>query len=155
MTAGLRHPKAFGWQEQAMARANKVLADSQDQLYYSRSINRWMFLAIEISRSLASIALILLITVYQLPVPLLAIGLMLVLPMKAEDSTSIMIDDCAILQHSLQTLSALLRFSKEAPLESKGSSTGCILQKQWPFQGRVMFNSVTAKHKYVYASIMF
>lgn len=147
LTTGLRHFKAFGWQSQALEKGGKLLAKSQDEFYYRRSIDRWMYFAVEGSRSLAGIAVVILIAVCRAPIPALALGLMLVLPMKAEDSTMILVEDCAVLRNSFQTLGTLLEFLDETPPESNAASKEYVLDSNWPHKGRITFKNVTAKYK--------
>lgn len=152
-SSGLRHIRAFKWQDQMLKDSWKLMNASQKPFYTMYSLQRWLTFIMEVM--FGSISIVFVAIAVHLPKSITEAGLGLgfLQVMMFGRSINRLIDGWTRMEISLGSVLRLYLFQKHTPVEPRESFQQ--LPKNWPARGNIRFEGVTAWYKYVFLHILF
>lgn len=143
---GLRHIRAFGWEDELLAESLYLLDRSQKPFYMMYSIQKWLGFVLDTFAGILCVFLVVIAVHLPDSTSQAAIGLGFVQSMQVSQTMSRMVEAWTNLETSLGSLLRIYLFNDKTPVEPHG--TGAQLPPEWPTEGKVEFKDVTARYKY-------
>lgn len=147
LSTGLRHIRAFGWEEKLLAESFKLIDISQKPFYTLYTIQRWLGFALDCMSGVLAIVLAAIAVHMPQSTSQAALGLAFVQIIGIATILEALIDAWTKLETSLGSLLRVHLFSVETPVESR--DTTAKLPDVWPQQGKIEFEEVTARYRYI------
>jgi ABC-type multidrug transport system fused ATPase/permease subunit len=148
---GLATVRAFRWQE-ALERRNRELLDrSQRPFYLLFAVQRWLTLVLDLV--VAAVAVLLIVLVVKLRGTISAgyVGIALVNVITFSQSVKLLVTFWTMLETHIGAVARIKIFTAQAVPENLPTETR-EPPADWPSQGTVEFNSVSAEYRYVLIS---
>lgn len=147
-STGIQHIRSFGWQVPFRKRLCDLLNLSQKPFYFLYCCQRWLHVVLDFIAAAA--ALILVSVSFTMPRATSggAVGLALLNLIGFNSTTSFLISSWANLETGLGAVSRIKTSCTETPQELDTLS-GPDVAEDWPTDGRLDFNCLSAEYQYV------
>ncbi|KAJ6785127.1 hypothetical protein PWT90_07569 [Aphanocladium album] len=144
ISSGLRHIRAFKWEEAILAESFKLIDSSQKPFYMLYTIQRWLSFVLDCMSTLLAIILAAIAIHIPNSTSQAAIGLGFMQVITVATTSEQTIDAWTRLETSLGSLLRVHLFNIETPLEPQ--ETLAKLPDVWPQAGKIEFEEVTARY---------
>lgn len=145
---GIRHIRTFGWHPQFLNKLYIVLDRAQKPYYFLYCCQRWLILVLDFTSAAAALCLVSISLTLPHETSGSAVGLALLILIGFTGTMSNLIRSWAELETGLGAISRIKDISTKTPLE-KDTLSGPELPHNWPSNGGLDFNGVSATYQYV------
>ncbi|KAK8047506.1 P-loop containing nucleoside triphosphate hydrolase protein [Apiospora saccharicola] len=146
---GLATIRAFGWQEDLIARADERLDASQKPFYLLYSIQRWLNLVLDLIVAVVAIVLVAIAVSLRNTTSVGFTGVALFNIMTLSAALKSAISSWTLLETSIGAVARVKRFEESTPNENSTNDNETQLEPpaDWPTTGVIVFDKVTATYK--------
>lgn len=145
---GIQHIRSFGWQEKFRRQLYAKLDRSQKPEYLLYCIQRWLTLSMDGTSAVATIFLVSLSLSLPGTTSDSAVGLAMLSLIGFSSTTSGYIQTWTAFETSLGAVRRIKQFEENTPQE-QDTVSGPPLPEDWPTNGRIEVDSVTATYRCV------
>ncbi len=146
ISSGLRHIRAFGWEEEFLKESYKLIDTSQKPFYMLYSIQRWLGFVLDCMSGVLAIGLVVIGIRMPQSTSQAGLGLAFMQIIAIGPTLDAFINAWTRLETSLGSLLRIHLFNNETPVEPRDTLTK--LPREWPQEGKIEFEDVTARYKY-------
>lgn len=147
-STGIEHVRSFGWQREFKVHLHNVLHRSQRPLYILFCCQRWLRLSLDCTAAAASVLLVSLSLSLPSSTSDGAVGLALLSLIGFTGAASFLIRSWTTVETGLGAIARIRSFCTETPQETD-SLPEPEESDDWPLDGQIDFNGVTAYYQYV------
>ncbi|KAJ3493495.1 hypothetical protein NLG97_g4700 [Lecanicillium saksenae] len=144
LSSGLRHIRAFGWEEELLAESFKLIDTSQTPFYTMYAIQQWLGFTLDCMSSILAIVMVIIATHLPQSTSQAALGLGFMHVITVGGTTCKLIEAWTKLETALGSLLRIYLFTIETPVEAQ--ETVAKLPDVWPGAGKIEFEEVTARY---------
>lgn len=146
ISSGLRHIRAFGWEEEFLKESYKLIDTSQKPFYMLYSVQRWLGFVLDCMSGVLAIGLVVIGIRMPQSTSQAGLGLAFMQIIAIGPTLDAFINAWTRLETSLGSLLRIHLFNNETPVEPRDTLTK--LPREWPQEGKIEFEDVTARYKY-------
>jgi ATP-binding cassette subfamily C (CFTR/MRP) protein 1 len=144
--SGLATIRAFGWQEDLIAKADERLDLSQKPFYLLYSIQRWLNLVLDLVVACLAVVLIAVAVCLRNSTSVGFAGVALFNIMNLSAALKSAITSWTMLETSIGAVARVKKFAESTPDENLARESQQP-PETWPASGGIVFNNVTASYK--------
>ncbi|PMB63483.1 Canalicular multispecific organic anion transporter 2 [Beauveria bassiana] len=142
---GIQHIRSFGWRDEYTNQLFKILNDSQKPYYLLFCVQRWLSLALDFTATTSAIVLTYLSLFFPGTTSDNAVGLAWLTLVTFSFNGSFLIRSWTNLETTLGAVARIKDFCADTPIE-KDTLRGSELPRNWPINGLIDFNGVSASY---------
>lgn len=150
---GLVTLRAFGWQHATEKKNIKLLDHSQKPFYFMFAIQRWLTLSLDLVVAGIAILLIVLIVVLRGTFSAGYVGVALLNVIMFSQSIKLLVTFWTNLETHIGSILRIKDFVQNVKPEDQPGEDGDV-PPNWPSNGAVTFNSVSAAYRYVFSFLL-
>lgn len=142
---GVDHIRAYGWQQQNMARIYVALDQSQKSFYYMYTVQRWLLVAISLISLVVAVILLAVALFVTNSSSQAGLGLAMMSVINFQAALNSLLIQWTALETSLGAVARLKNFLRDTPVE-KDDETASEQPASWPSKGEIEFKNVSASY---------
>ncbi|KAK1480120.1 ABC transporter [Colletotrichum cuscutae] len=143
---GVATIRAYQWEESFEEQATKLLNTSQKPHYMLACIQQWLALVLDLIVGALALIIVSMATSITDKFSPGAIGVSMVLVLGFNNSLATTIKNWTALETSIGAVARIREFAQTTPSEERGLGSSGVPPERWPMQGRIAFESVTARY---------
>ncbi|KAI3543901.1 ABC transporter [Colletotrichum filicis] len=143
---GVATIRAYQWEEKFEEQATKLLNTSQKPHYMLACIQQWLALVLDLIVGALALIIVSMATSITDKFSPGAIGVSMVLVLGFNNSLATTIKNWTALETSIGAVARIREFAQTTPSEERELGSSGIPPERWPMQGRIAFESVTARY---------
>ena len=151
MLSGLATIRAFGWQSHLESFGRELLDRSQRPFYLLFAVQRWLTLVLDLVVAGLAVLLMVLVVVLRHSISPGYVGVALVNIIQFSQSVKLLVQFWTQLETHIGSVSRIKTFTADAVTENLDDEDRTP-PPEWPAQGRIEFDNVSAGYRYVHAA---